>query len=883
MATASTPEASSRRFPPRPESVAQARHFARSALAGVAPDVLDTVELLVGELVTNAVIHARTEVDVEVWAAGDRVHARVGDLRPDHGPVRHPRHPYASTGRGLLLVEELASRHGVDLGEGRKTVWFELWPGAPVPPASVWDTVKPSGPTAAVTLTDVPYALYWAAQQHREAMLRELFLALPGDGGETRPQDLAVARDISHVINERMASAMAEETSSGSTLSLRLEFPADAAAAVTTLRLVLDEADTATQQESLLTLPPLPQVRAFRRWLLDQIAGQLSGGQATAWTLVPDTPSVTSTELAPWDAADTEASSVPTIVADDGNRIVAVNTSAARLLGWRVSELVGQRLTALIPEHLRERHVAAFTSLLLTGQPRILGHSIPLPALHRDGRLIPIRLRIQTQEAVDGRTVFVAQLIARTAASPPTRGSAGRRHARRPDPEPEQWQAAARSAEGAGPTGSGISAGEAARAVERLSLLVDTNSALTGTLNLEEALRRVCRLLTERLADWCAVELLDEKRRVERVCVVHRDPRVTVPGAYEGVPPAVSEAARGPLARVLRGAGPLLLTDLTSPWPSSDALDTWQRELFERLGGTNAVIAPLRARREVLGALTLVRGDDARPWTEEDLPLVADLVRTIALGVDNARLHQHTQRTAERFQRSLLPELPRGGHLRMAARYVPSSAATQVGGDWFDAFALPQGDTALVIGDVAGHDLQAAVAMSEVRNMLRGIAVDCQEPPAEVLRRLDVAAHTLHPTDPATATCIYALVKGAEHGPWELHHSTAGHLPILLTTQEGDSRFLSGGAGALIGMDPTVPRTTARDPLPPHSTLLLYTDGLVERRGESLDEGLDRLRRHTAALARAPLDVFCDELVIGLGADNVDDIALLALRPTPPA
>jgi serine phosphatase RsbU (regulator of sigma subunit) len=299
------------------------------------------------------------------------------------------------------------------------------------------------------------------------------------------------------------------------------------------------------------------------------------------------------------------------------------------------------------------------------------------------------------------------------------------------------------------------------------------------------------------------------------------------------------------------------------------------------LSAGSAIIAPLRARREVLGALTMIRVRDEPPFTDEDLPLVSDLVRGIALGVDNARLHQHTRRTAERMQRALLPQLPDIDRLELVARYAPSSTDAQVGGDWFDAFTLPTGDTALVIGDVTGHDLQSAVAMSQLRNLLRGIAVDRQEPPAEVVHRFDLACQTLYPH--ATATCVYAVIKGPPGGPWELHHCSAGHPPPLLTTHEGDTRFLDAGVGPLIGLDPGLSRVTGCDRLPPWSTLLMFTDGLIERRGESLDDAMTRLRQHTAALARAPIDVFCDELVIGLGTDTTDDIALLALRPVPPS
>ncbi|MHC3474876.1 SpoIIE family protein phosphatase [Streptomyces sp. 7R007] len=871
MSSPIPPGAPSRLLPPAPESVAMARRFVRSAVDGVTPDVEDTAELLAGELVTNAVLHARTEIEVRAWVVEGRAHVRVSDRRPDRGLVPHDRHPYACTGRGLALVEELATSHGVHSGADRKTVWFEVWPEAPAPPTSAWETIRPSGQTLTVTLNDAPYALYWAAQQHWDGLLRELFLAShTARRTGVRPEDLVDAQDMSNMICACMTAAVEQETPDSSTLSLLVAFPADAAHHAMTLRQVLDASEAAAQEESLLTLPALPQIRAFRHWLFDQIAGQLSGEHPLAWTLVPGEPGAIPMELAPWDASEVEAASVPTIAADDRNQIIAANSSAASLLGWHAHDLVGQRLTVLIPEHLRTRHVAAFTSLLLTGESRILGRSIPVPALHRDGRMIPIRLSIQTQEAVDGRTVFVAQLSASTAPPAPPHPPREDRHATRPAPGPVHLPTTTKK--------STMARLETA-APEWLSLFAETGRAMTSSLHPTERLQRVCQVLTRQLADWCAVDLLDERGQVERACIVHHDPHVPIPGRHLGRLPSLPETAQGSLPRVLRGAGPLLITDIPSLGEARSPLDARQLELVQQLGGSSAVIAPLRAQREVFGALTLVRSQDEDPFSKDDIALIAELVRGIAFGVDNARLHQNVHFNAEQLQRALLPELPQVEHLELAARYLPSSTSADVGGDWYDAFVLPGGDTVLVIGDVSGHDLKAAVAMSTLRNMLRGIAVDRQEPPGEVLRRLDLASHTLSPQ--STATCVYALVKN-DDGHGNLHHSSAGHLPPLLTTQEGDTHYLDAGRGLLIGMDPDMPRPSAWDPLPPHSTLLLFTDGLIERRGEPLDDAMTRLRRYTADHAQDPLDVFCDDLIIEFGSDSSDDIALLALRPVPP-
>ncbi|MCO5968385.1 SpoIIE family protein phosphatase [Actinoallomurus soli] len=873
MGSPSPPGVPSRRLPPRPESAAPAREFVRSALEGVPPDLVETAQLLTSELVTNAVIHARTEIEVRAWAADGRVHVSISDERPCRGLVQRQLHPYATTGWGLVLVEALAAGYGVRIEGDRKAVWFELVPGVPPPRASAWGVTPHPGPAVTVTLVDLPYALYSAARQHWEALLRELFFVLYGpdrSGVPVRAEDVIIAQDLSNVFGGSMASAV-KEIAEADTISVSVAIPADSAEDLGTFCDVLEDADTAAQQESLLTLPALPQIRAFWQWICDEIARQIAGEHPASWTLAPGTPSTRPVELAAWDADDLQASPVPTIAADEEDRIIAVNEPVADLLGWHPDDLVGQRVSMLIPEHLRERHTVAFTSLLLTGQPRILGHSIPLPALCRDGRLVRVRLNIQIQESADGRTVFVAQLTPMAAGSATPRVPREGRYAARP-----------RSGGGQAPAAPDRTIGEETYkgALQRLSLLADTGSALSSTLDLEEGLNRACKVLTQRLADWCVVDLLGEHGHVERTSVVHHDPKALTAGVYLGRLPPVSESAHGSLARVLRGAGPLLLTNISPPGRAPSPLDARQLELFAQLGASSAMIAPLRARREVLGALTVVRTGAGPPFTEQDLPLMSDLVRGIALGVDSARLYQKTRHTAERLQRSLLPHLPQIEHLQLAARYAPSSTTAQVGGDWYDAFVLPSGDTVLVIGDVTGHDLQAAVAMSALRNMLRGIALDRQQPPGDVLRRLDVACQTLYRH--ATATCLYALLKGPEHGPWQLHHASAGHLPPLLTTTGGDTRYLEEGAGLLIGMDSDVPRPTACDRLPAHSTLLLFTDGLIERRGESLDDSLNRLRRHTATLARAPLDVFCDELLIGLGAHSADDIALLAVRPVPP-
>ncbi|MFF5638700.1 PP2C family protein-serine/threonine phosphatase [Streptomyces sp. NPDC012825] len=416
------------------------------------------------------------------------------------------------------------------------------------------------------------------------------------------------------------------------------------------------------------------------------------------------------------------------------------------------------------------------------------------------------------------------------------------------------------------------------QALDRLTLLADVSTALASTLDGPEGVRRVCRIIAHRLGASCTVDLLTDHRELERLCVSHQGAdRPVAHDLYSRRPPP--HDPEDPLARVFNGAGPLLLDAAPRKPEAGDLLDPGTTTGFAQPDAASAVIAPVRARREVLGALTLTRGSDRPALDVNDLALVEDLAHRIGLAVDNARLHRETERIAERLQRSLLPDLPDITPFTIAARYTPAHATAQVGGDWYDAFHLPGGDHALIIGDVTGHDLKAAVTMSQLRNMIRGIACDRQEPPEKILHRLDLAQHTLYPG--ATATCIFATFHTRDNGPWDLHYAAAGHPPPLLITHDGDTRYLEGGRSLLLGVAPTLPRTSAVEPLPPGSTLLLYTDGLVERRGEDLGNGMTRLRQHAAALARERPDTLLDELLTGLAPDPTDDVALLAVR-TPP-
>ena len=407
-------------------------------------------------------------------------------------------------------------------------------------------------------------------------------------------------------------------------------------------------------------------------------------------------------------------------------------------------------------------------------------------------------------------------------------------------------------------------------------MLAEITNAVTSTLDSREALRRLARLVVPRLGDWCVVVLYMPPHHIERVAVVHRDAERAPAGRYDRVLPPLDDDCDAPLAWVLRGSPAMLVTDVAGAGDRATPLGREQFALFNDLGAESAIVAPLRGRRgNVLGALTVVRTGRDRALGEDDVAVVENVARRAALAVENGRLYAAQRDIAENMQRSLLPTLPVIDHLTFAARYKPARRSAEVGGDWYDAFLLPRGDTALIIGDVMGHDVEAAVRMAQLRNMLRALACDNDEPPSAVLQRLDRLVAHLQVCQAATLT--YAIIDGPLGGPWKLQWSNAGHPPPLLVDRHGHPEFLDDDPDPLLGVSAGVVRTDRSHELPPCSTLVFYTDGLIEGRAASVDEGLDALAKRVAARGGAPVDDIVDDLIDSVGRPD-DDVAVLAVR-----
>lgn len=416
---------------------------------------------------------------------------------------------------------------------------------------------------------------------------------------------------------------------------------------------------------------------------------------------------------------------------------------------------------------------------------------------------------------------------------------------------------------------------EAERAQRRLALLAEATSVLAATLDVDESLDRLTSLVVPLLADWCTVHLVAADGRVLRVASRHRDPErePLLRRLEELQPEGLSPASH--TARVL-GGDPAVMVDTDESVLLAGIEDEELLEVYRAIGLRSALVVPLRARRQVLGVLSLFTDGSGRTFDEEDLATAADLARRAALTVDNARLYSREHEVAEQLQRSLLPQLPDIAGLDRAARYLPGSTSAQVGGDWYDLFALPDGTVGIAVGDVMGHDMTAAAAMGQLRSVLQSYAWQGSSP-AVVLDRLDQLVQGLDMAQ--LATCVYGRLQLPASGAGRLRIANAGHLPPALRSHDGTVRLLATEASLLVGAALGTTRDEVEEVVEPGSALVLYTDGLVEHRGRPIDEGLQAL---AAALASAPdtdAEAICDHLLDELAYGALDDdVALLVVR-----
>ncbi|MDH2429123.1 SpoIIE family protein phosphatase [Sphaerisporangium sp. TRM90804] len=434
--------------------------------------------------------------------------------------------------------------------------------------------------------------------------------------------------------------------------------------------------------------------------------------------------------------------------------------------------------------------------------------------------------------------------------------------------------------------------GGSAAGDERLALLHELSTRISGTLDPVKAAEDVVAVTVPRFADGasiCVAEgLLRDSGHLDHAAdgsvTVRRlahglDPRSPRHDDWPAAFPTGEIAAYGPGSPANRcmatGTPTVHDSGAFEPRELLRLREVLGEAALAALGRCSFLVAPLTARGIVLGFIAFSR-DAGRPaFDAHDLTLAADLASRAGICVDNARLYSLERRTAQALQQDLAPRtlnVPPG--VQVAHRYLPASAMT-VGGDWYDVISLSETRMALVIGDAMGHGPVAAGAMGQLRAAVRAFA-GFDIPPHEVLRRLDLMAEDMESIQ--CATCLYATVDLATR---TCALSRAGHPPPILVDPAGTASVLDLPTGLALGLgDPDFSHAfcTTEVDIPPGSTLALYTDGLVESREQDIDTGIATLVGHLSS-PRATLEASCDAIIAAL-PHRYDDVALLLTRTT---
>jgi hypothetical protein len=285
------------------------------------------------------------------------------------------------------------------------------------------------------------------------------------------------------------------------------------------------------------------------------------------------------------------------------------------------------------------------------------------------------------------------------------------------------------------------------------------------------------------------------------------------------------------------------------------------------------LLVPLTAGPNLLGVLDLRR--DGRPFTADEDPFLRAVAIRAAVGLRNAGEYERERYLAERLQRAMLPTPNIPASLELCARYRPAQRGVNVGGDWFDAFTRPDGTVVLTVGDVTGHGLDAAVIMAKLQNALHAYALEGHGP-ADALH----LTHTVL-SDWGSTLFASAVVVAIDLVAGRIRFASAGHLPILLA-RGGEAQFLERPNAPLLGIPFPVRVPEYEADIQPGDELLLYTDGLVERRTASIDAGLRRLAEAVRSVGHLPTAAAGDRILAELldQDEHDDDVCLLLCRWT---
>nr|WP_269205183.1 SpoIIE family protein phosphatase [Motilibacter aurantiacus] len=524
------------------------------------------------------------------------------------------------------------------------------------------------------------------------------------------------------------------------------------------------------------------------------------------------------------------------LLVDSDGRIVAINPAAERVFGYAHGELVGELVDVLLPHPDAIDHPGLRRRFLLDPETRLMGHGRDLAARRKDGSQFPVEVGLAVAAGAPGLVICVVTDIS----------------------ERKRAEAA---------TDALLASERASR--ERLAQLQSITEASLAQLPfddlLHEMLDRVVHVLG---ATSGSVLLVDDTGTRLVVRATHGMPEPE--GEDRSMPVGV-----GVGGRVARDAQPVIVPDLGSP--GATGAPTYRPTM--QLAGLRSLIAvPLIVEGNVVGVLTVASPELAK-FGSDDLQLLQPAADRVALAVDRAAAFERERGIAEALQRSLLPErLPSVVGGAVAARYFPGTSGMQVGGDWYDVLELPAGEVLLVIGDVMGRGVRAASVMGNLRNAVR-IYVQMGLALAEVAERLNEAVLAMGEDEMATLA-----LAAVDPATGRVRAVSAGHLPPVVRRADGSAELLAVDPGVVLGAYPDATYEETSAFLEPGGSLLVYTDGLIERPGSAITSGLDDL---VHAMATAPVEpgAGCDALVARFlpPGSSTDDVAMLWLQLYPAA
>jgi serine phosphatase RsbU (regulator of sigma subunit) len=418
---------------------------------------------------------------------------------------------------------------------------------------------------------------------------------------------------------------------------------------------------------------------------------------------------------------------------------------------------------------------------------------------------------------------------------------------------------------------------EAEAAELRLGFLLDASTVLASSLDYPATLEGVGRVAVSAIADVCLMDMLLEDGSIERMVAVHADP-TKQPLADDLKEFAPDPTGPHPAVRVMRTGRPEIIPEMSEEFLRATTRDEEHHRITRELDFQSYMCVPLIARGRNLGTITLVRTQGSRPYDDDDLALAEELAVRAALATDNARLYRERDRWARALQSALLPpEIPDIPGVDVAARYRPAGEGNEIGGDFFDIFWTKLG-WALVVGDVQGKGPDAAAIMGLIRHSVRAAAT--QDPsPARVLHVVNDALRR-QDGDDRFATVSFVRLEAAGAGV-RLTACSAGHPLPLIVQRDGTLRG-AGEPGTLLGVFAEPQLQDRSSALSPGDTVVMYTDGVTERRSGSALFGEQRLQTLLSSLAGSTAAEIADRIereVQGFGPEEPkDDIAILVVR-----